>query len=190
MKIPWPNKTWRKIVGGPLGRLLLGSEFRSQNFDFAKFQEVIPRKPRYGAFFLGTWPQNSSNVLSHRPSPNLAQNFGQIPSRALGLTTFSELHFEVVAPRFEEMQGRQTGRQQTIAFRHRRRSPTELGNRGECPTYRPLPVLSLSLSIWSGSALRDVAVSKTAYRCQVHTLRLRSCVYARRGCRSPPPHLA
>ena len=41
---------------------------------------------------------------SHRPSPNLAQNFGQIPSRALGLAIFSELHLEVVAPRFKEIQ--------------------------------------------------------------------------------------
>ena len=60
-------------------------------------------------------------------SPNLAQNFGQIPSRALGLTIFSELHLEVVAPRFEEVQRRQRGGQQTLAFRYRRRSATELG---------------------------------------------------------------
>ena len=56
-----------------------------------------------------------------------------------------------------DIQGRQRGRHQTLAFRHRRRSPTELGYRGECPIYRPLPVLSLSLSIWSVSAFRDVA---------------------------------
>ena len=68
-------------------------------------------------------------------SPNLSQNFGQILTRALGLTTLSELHLEVVAPRFEEIQGRQRERQQTLAFRYRRRSPTELGYRGECPTY-------------------------------------------------------
>ena len=128
-------------------------------------------------FFLVTWPQNSQTVLSRRPSPNLAQNFGQIPSRALGLTIFSESHFEVVAPRFEEIQGRQPGRQQSLAFRYRRRSPTELGYRGECPTYWPLPVLSLSLSIWSGSTLRDVAASKTAYhRCQVHTPYNKKCI--------------
>ena len=59
------------------------------------------------------------------------------------------------------------GRQHTLAFLYRRRSPPELGYRGECPTCRPLPVLSLSLSIWGGNALRDVAASKTAYRCIV-----------------------
>ena len=107
--------------------------------------------------------------------PNLAQNFGQTPSRALGLTIFSDLHLEVAAPRFEEIQGRQTGKQQTLVFRCRHRSPTELGYRGECPTYRPLPVLLLSLSIWSVSALRDVAASKTAYRCQVHTPYYQKC---------------
>ena len=37
----------------------MGSELRSQNFDLAKFQEIIPRNTSYGAFFLGTWPQNS-----------------------------------------------------------------------------------------------------------------------------------
>ena len=113
-----------------------------------------------GPFFLRTLSQNSRQTLIRRLSPNLTQNFGQILTRALGLTTWSELHLEVVAPRFEEIylvQGRQRGRQQTLAFRHRRRSPTELGYRRECPTYRPLPVLSLSLSIWSDSAYRDVA---------------------------------
>ena len=128
-----------------------------------------------GRLFLGTWPQNPQKNLSRRPSSNSAQNFGQIPSRALGLTIFSQLHLEVVAPRFKEIQRRQTGRQQTLAFRYRRRSPPELGYREECPIYRPLPVLSLSLSIWSGSALRDVAASKTAYRCQVHTPYNKKC---------------
>ena len=109
-----------------------------------------------GPFFLRTLNQNSRKILIRRLSPNLSQNFGQILTRALGLTTWSELHLEVVAPRFEEI-GRQRGRQQTLAFRHRRRSPTELACRRECPTYRPLPVLTLSLSIWSGSAYRDVA---------------------------------
>ena len=111
-------------------------------------------------FFLRTLSQNSREILIRRLSPNLSQNFGQILTRALGVTTLSELHLEVVAPRFEEIydiQGRQRGRQQTLAFRHHRRSPTELSYRGECPTYRPLPLLSLSLGIWSGSAFRDVA---------------------------------
>ena len=154
----------------------MGSELRSQKFDLAKFQEIIPRNPCYGAaFFLGTWPQNSKKILSRRPSSNLAQNFGQILSRALGLTIFLELHLEEVAPRFDEIQGRQTGRQQTLAFRYRRRSPPELGFRGECLTYRPLSMLSLGLSIWGGSALRDVAASKTVYRCQVHTPYNKKC---------------
>ena len=63
-------------------------------------------------------------------------------------------------------------RQHNLAFRHRRRSPTELGYRRECPTYRPLPVLSLSLSIWSGSAYRDVA----------NFLNLSDRVLAKQGC--------
>ena len=87
-----------------------------------------------GPFFVGTLSQNSQKVLTCRPSPNLSQNFGQILTRALGLTTWSELHLEVFAPRFEEINGRKRGRQQTLAFRYRRRSPTELGYRGECPT--------------------------------------------------------
>ena len=29
----------------------MGSEFRSQNFDLAKFQEIIPRNPCFGEFF-------------------------------------------------------------------------------------------------------------------------------------------
>ena len=85
-------------------------------------------------------------------------NFGQIPSRALGLTIFSELHLEVVAPRFEDVQGSRQGdnipQPFVIAAVAR-------------PTYRSLLVLSLSLSILSGGALRDVAASETAYRCQV-----------------------
>ena len=148
---------------------LMDSKLCHQNFDLAKFQEIIRRNPCNGAFFFGTWTQNYKKNLSRRLSSNSAQNFGQIPSRALRLTIFSELHLEVVAPRFEEIQGRQTGRQQTLAFRYRRRSPPELGYGGECPTYRPLQVLSLSLSIWSDSALCDVATSKTAYCRLLHT---------------------
>ena len=30
---------------------LMGSELRPQNFDVAKFQEIIPRNPSYGVFF-------------------------------------------------------------------------------------------------------------------------------------------
>ena len=138
-------------------------------FGEVTFQEVVLRNPCHGAFFLGTWPQNSKKNLSRRPSSNSAQNFGQIPSRALGLTIFLELRLEEVAPRFEEIQGRQTGRHQTLAFRYRRRSPPEFGYRRECSTYRLLSMLSLSLRIWGGSTLRDVAASKTADRCLVHT---------------------
>ena len=92
---------------------LMGSELRCQNFDLVKFREIIPRnpcleknmnasKPVIGPFFLRTLSQNSRKLLIHRLSPNLSQNFGQILARALGLTTLSELHHEVVAPRFEE----------------------------------------------------------------------------------------
>ena len=56
-----------------------------------------------GPFFLRTLSQNSRKVLIRRLSPNLSQNFGQILTRALGLTTWSELRLEVVAPRFEEI---------------------------------------------------------------------------------------
>ena len=55
-----------------------------------------------GPFFLGTLSQNSQKVLIHPLSPNLSQNSGQILTRSLGLTTLSELHLEVVAPRVEQ----------------------------------------------------------------------------------------
>ena len=82
----------------------MGSERRCQNFDLVKFREIIPRNPFFmGPFFLRTLSQNSRKVLIRRLSPNLSQNFGQILTQALGLTTLSELHLEVVAPRFEEI---------------------------------------------------------------------------------------
>ena len=56
-----------------------------------------------GPFFLRTLSQDSRKILIRRLSPNLGPNFGQILTRALGLTTLSELHLEVVAPRFEEI---------------------------------------------------------------------------------------
>ena len=56
-----------------------------------------------GPFFLRTLSQNSRKIPIRRLSLNLSQNFGQILTRALGLTTLSELHLEVVAPRFEEI---------------------------------------------------------------------------------------
>ena len=80
----------------------MGSELRCQNFDLVKFRDIIPRNPCHGIFFLGTLSQNSQKVLIRRLTPNLSQNFDQILTRALGLTTLSELHLEVVAPRFEE----------------------------------------------------------------------------------------
>ena len=49
-----------------------------------------------GPFFLRTLSQNSRKILIRRLSPNLSQNFGQILTRGLGLTTWSELHLEVV----------------------------------------------------------------------------------------------
>ena len=80
----------------------MGSELRWQNFDLVKFREIIPKNPCYGTFFLRTLSQNSRKII-RRLRPNLSQNFGQILTRALGLTTWSELHLEVVAPRFEEI---------------------------------------------------------------------------------------
>ena len=81
----------------------MGSDFLCHNYDVVKFREIIPRNPFYGTFFLRTLSQNSRKILIRRLSPNLSQNFGQILTRALGLTTWSELHLEVVAPRFEEI---------------------------------------------------------------------------------------
>ena len=81
----------------------MGSELRAQNFDLAKFREIIPRNPHYGPPFF-SWNLASEFLkknLSRWRSSNSAQNFSQIPSRALGLTIFVELHLEEVAPRFE-----------------------------------------------------------------------------------------
>ena len=96
----------------------MGSELRCQNLESVKFREIIPTNPCLkknqnaprpsehlvmGPFFLRTLSQNSRKIPTRRLSPNLSQNFGQILTRALGLTTWSELHLEVVAPRFEEI---------------------------------------------------------------------------------------
>ena len=145
-----------KIKNKSVRPSLMGSELRCQNFDLVKFREIMPRNPCYGTFFLKTLSQNPRKFLIRRLSPSLSQNFGQILTRALGLTALSELHLEVVR-RVLKKYTWQRERQQTLAFRHRRRRPTELGYRGECPAYRPLPMLSLSLSIWRDSAFRDVA---------------------------------
>ena len=112
----------------------MGSELRCQNFDLVKFRQKFRETLVMRPFFVGTLSQNPQKVLICRLSPNLGQNFGQILTRARGLNPWSELHLEVVWPRFEEINGRKRGRQQTLAFRYRRRSPTELGYRGECPT--------------------------------------------------------
>ena len=58
----------------------MGSEIRSQNFDLAKFQEIIPRNHSYGAFLL----ELGLKILKSSESPaklNSAKNFDQIPSR-------------------------------------------------------------------------------------------------------------
>ena len=81
----------------------VGSELCCQTFDLVKFREIIPRNPCYGTFCLRTLSQNPRKILIRRLSPNLSQNFGQILTRALGMTTLSELHLEVFAPRFEEI---------------------------------------------------------------------------------------
>ena len=80
----------------------MGSELRCQNFDLVKFREIIPRNPCYGTFFSQNFESELSKKSDPPASPNLSQNFGQILTRALGLTTLPELHLEVVAPRFEE----------------------------------------------------------------------------------------
>ena len=82
---------------------IMGSELSCQNFDLVKFREIIPRNPCYGTFFSQNFESEFSKILIRRLSPNLSQNFGQILTQALGLTTSSELHLEVVAPRFEEI---------------------------------------------------------------------------------------
>ena len=81
----------------------MGSELRYQNFDLVKFREIMPRNSCHGTFFLRTLSQISRKILIRRLSPNLIQNFGQILTRALGLTTLSEVYLEVVAPRSEEI---------------------------------------------------------------------------------------
>ena len=81
----------------------MGSELRCQNFDLVKFREIIPRNPCHGTFFPQNFESEFSKILIRRLSPNLSQNFGQILTRAMGLTIWSELHLEVVAPRFEEI---------------------------------------------------------------------------------------
>ena len=81
----------------------MGSELRCQNFDLVKFREIIPKIRCCGTFFSQNFVSEFSKILIRRLSPNLSQNFGQILTRALGLTTWSELHLEVVAPCFEEI---------------------------------------------------------------------------------------
>ena len=81
----------------------MGSELRCQNFDLVKFREIILRNPCYGTFFSQNFESELTKILIRRLSPNLGPNFGQILTRALGLTTLSELHLEVIAPCFEEI---------------------------------------------------------------------------------------
>ena len=81
----------------------MGSELHCQNFDLVKFREIIPRNPCYETYFPQNFESEFSKILIRRLSPKLSQNFGQILTRALGFATLSELHLEVVAPRFEEI---------------------------------------------------------------------------------------
>ena len=75
----------------------MGSELRCQNFDLVKFREIISRNPFF--HFESELSKNSDPPAE----PKLESEFGQILTGALGLTTWSELHLEVVAPRFEEI---------------------------------------------------------------------------------------
>ena len=55
----------------------MGSELRYQNFDLAKFQEIVPRNPCYGArFYLGTLPQNSKKKTESPAELNFGKGFG------------------------------------------------------------------------------------------------------------------
>ena len=144
---------------------LMGSELRPQNFELAKFQEIVPWKPwLWSVFFL-------------EPGLRILKQF-RVPAKFLAESELD--NFLGSSPRGScaafwrydtgTVREAESSRQQTVAFRYRRdSSPSELGYRGECPTCRPLPVLSFSLSIWGGSALGDVAASQTACRCLLHT---------------------
>ena len=68
----------------------MGSELRCQNFDLVKFREIIPRKPCYGTFFSQNFESEFSKNSDPPAEPKLESEFGQIPTRALGLTTWSE----------------------------------------------------------------------------------------------------
>ena len=78
----------------------MGSELRCQNFDLVKIREIIPRNPCYGTFFFQKFESEFSKNSDPPAEPKLES---KILTRALGLTTWSELHLEVVAPRFEEI---------------------------------------------------------------------------------------
>ena len=100
-----------------------------------------------GHFFLGTWPQNSKK--------NRVDDQAQTPlgilAKFLAESELDKYFLGSCAACSEEIQERpadSSSKQQTLAFRYRRRSPPELGYRGgECRTCRPLPVVLLSLSL-------------------------------------------
>ena len=91
----------------------------------------------WSVFFLGAWPQNSKEIPSHRPRLKLDYY------KNLEFSwNFNSRKLRRVLKEYKAGRHRQ---QQTSAFRCRRRSPPELGHRGECPTRRHLQVLLLSL---------------------------------------------
>ena len=116
---------------------------------WAKFPEIIPSQPMLWGIFL----ELGLRILKKFKSPAKLE-LGRVWARQFSCNFTSRKLRRVT----------KTGRQQALAFRCHRRGPPDLGYRGECSTYRPLLVLSLRLSIWGGSALRDVAASKTARR--------------------------
>ena len=81
----------------------MGSEPRSQNFGLVKLREIIPRNPSYGAFFSwnfdSEFSKSSESLAKHELDSVLWPN--SWPSA--GLDNF----LKVVAPYFEEIQGRQ-----------------------------------------------------------------------------------
>ena len=81
----------------------MGSELRCQNFDFVKFREIIPRNPCYGTFFSQNFESELSKNSDPPAEPKLESEFWPNSDPSSGLATWSELHLEAVAPRFEEI---------------------------------------------------------------------------------------
>ena len=74
----------------------MGSELRCQNFDLVKFREIIPRNPCYGTFFSQNFESEFSKNSDPPAEPKLDSEFWPNSDPALGLTTWSELHLEVL----------------------------------------------------------------------------------------------